>query len=103
MTLNDELLTKVKRHIAMTWEDSERESRLMTEIESAKRWLRRVGGEDIELTYADGSAELELLLNRVWYADNQVLDQFEDNYAGLIAEFQLECEVMRHEEAPASS
>lgn len=72
---NQEILIKVKDNLKISWEDEQTNRELLDYIESARKYLLNLSG--VELTFARGSREIELLVERVRYRYNNALDDFE--------------------------
>ena len=91
---NQEILIKVKDNLKISWEDDQTNRELLDYIESARKYLLNLSG--VELTFARGSSEIELLVERVRYRYNNALDEFEKNFASEIAAFILDMAVQNH-------
>lgn len=91
---NQEILIKVKDNLKISWEDEQTNRELLDYIESARKYLLNLSG--VELTFARGSREIELLVERVRYRYNNALDDFEKNFTSEIAAFILDMAVQNH-------
>lgn len=90
-----ELLVRVKRNLMITWEDSDTEIMLKEMILSSQRYFKDKAG--IELKFEKEAAETELLCERVRYAYNNALDDFEKNYGSEIAALILDSALSANE------
>ena len=81
------LLEEVKSYINFTWEDSAKEARIKSYIESSIQYLNGVAGTEID--FDRDLLARDLLKNRVLYYDSQAIDDFVSNYNGLLEELRL--------------
>lgn len=84
-----EFLEIIKRNLMITWEDSDTDETLKNFILNAASYLNEKAGYD--LTFEIGSVEAELLVERVRYAYNNALDDFEKNFSSQLSAFILNC------------
>ena len=89
MATNEDLLAAVRQHLRLTWDDADRDTRLIDLIDDGKTYFCRLAGQE-ELTFDPGEPERELLLNYVWYGDAGRLDEFEELYIGRLNGFQMD-------------
>lgn len=73
------LLDLLKAKIDITWSDSATDSKLKEFIESSIAWFVEKTGY-VEFNYLQASTERELILTRVQYARENMLDDFSKNY-----------------------
>lgn len=81
------LLQEVKSYLNYTWEDSARDTRLTGYINSSIAYLEEVADAKINLS-TDYLAK-DLFLNRVLYMNSQALDDFANNYSGMLNELKI--------------
>lgn len=85
--MNNTLLEEVKSFINFTWEDQNKENRIIEFINSSQAYLNTVAGTEIDFN-TDYLAR-ELLFNRVLYMDSHALDDFGKNYSGMLEELKI--------------
>ena len=90
--MNDinKLLTEVKEYLNYTWEDTNRDNKLIGYINSSIDYLKEVANADIDLE-TDYLAR-DLFFNRVLYMNSQALDDFFKNYNSYLNELRIKYE-----------
>lgn len=83
----DKLLEEVKTYLNYTWEDANRDTQLIMYIKSSLDYLKEVAGYEIDFD-TDYLAK-DLFLNRVLYMNSQALDDFQNNYSGMLNELKI--------------
>lgn len=73
------LLDALKVRLDITWSDEATDSKLKEFIESSIAWFVEKTGY-VEFNYLQASTERELILTRVQYARENMLDDFSKNY-----------------------
>ena len=73
-----ELLQELKTYLEITWEDTHTDQKLTGILGRAKQIL--CGSAGAELTFADDTAERQLLLDLCRYIWNNAGEDFEENY-----------------------
>lgn len=97
--MTERLITQVKRKLNITWEDDGTTARIEDIIQSAIPDLKhRLGIVDPNFDFAEAGMENILFLAYCLYEWNHSLNEFEDNYAGLIAMTRARHEVKHHME-----
>ena len=81
------LLEEVKQYLNYTWEDSVRDTKLVGYINSSIAYLEEVADARINLS-TDFLAR-DLFFNRVLYMNSQALDDFNNNYSGMLNELKI--------------
>lgn len=80
------LMEQVKRKVNVTWEDNDTTARLEEIINSAIPYLiHRLGIADNDFDFSNAGLENTLFLSYCLYEWNHCLNEFEDNYANMIA------------------
>lgn len=99
-SVTPQLLTDVKDHINITWEDEATDRKIRGLIASAASYLDGKSGvlNDYE---QDGDART-LLMEYVRYARDGALDVFEQNYLPLILAMQTDRQVITYAQIPVS-
>ena len=88
------LLAQVKRKLNVTWEDAETTARIEEIIDSAiPDLIHKLGITDSEYDFSKAGAENTLFLAYCLYEWNHVLDEFDLNYARMIAQVRAKLEV----------
>lgn len=82
------LLEEVKNYLNYTWEDANRDTRLVGYIKSSLDYLNGVAGTELDIK--TNFLAKELLLNRVLYMNSQALDDFQNNYSGMLNELKIQ-------------
>lgn len=88
------LLTQIKRNLTITWDDEDTNQLLEDALTSSVSYLTRLGG--IKLLFEEGSAEEELVCERVRYIYNNALADFEENFSSPLAAFIQDCALTYH-------
>lgn len=73
------LLDALKVRLDITWSDEATDSKLKEFLESSIAWFVEKTGY-VEFNYLQASTERELILTRVQYARENMLDDFSKNY-----------------------
>lgn len=73
------LLDALKVRLDITWSDEATDSKLKEFLESSIAWFVEKTGY-VEFNYLQASTERELILTRVQYARENMLDDFSTNY-----------------------
>lgn len=73
------LLDSLKVRLDITWSDESTDSKLKEFLESSIAWFVEKTGY-VEFNYLQASTERELILTRVQYARENMLDDFSKNY-----------------------
>lgn len=73
------LLDALKVRLDITWSDESTDSKLKEFLESSIAWFVEKTGY-VEFNYLQASTERELILTRVQYARENMLDDFSKNY-----------------------
>lgn len=98
------LMNQVKRKLNITWDDEETTSRLTDIIRSAIPDLsHRLGIADPDFDYSQPGAENTLFLAYCLYEWNHALNEFEENYARMIATVRAVYEVKHYLESEAAA
>ena len=97
--MNEQLLADLKAKLQVTWEDAETNRVLEMAIKNSQNYLNKTCGA--EFTFAEGSAEYELLIERCRYDWNNALDEFATNYQREISALIMDVAVSKYEEAKA--
>lgn len=91
---NPTLYGQVKRKLNITWEDEDTTARIEEIIESAiPDMLHKLGITDSEYDFSISGAENLLFLAYCFYEWNHCLNEFETNYASMIAQVRQRHEV----------
>lgn len=85
--MDDTLFLEVKSFLNFTWEDSAKDRRILGYIESSKQYLEEIAGKEID--FEEDQLAKDLLFNRVLYMDAQALDDFANNYNGMLQELAI--------------
>lgn len=94
------LLHQVKRKLNITWEDDETNARLNDIIASAiPDLIHKLGITDNEFDFSTAGAENTLFLAYCLYEWNHSLNEFDENYARLIAQVRAKYEVEQYRES----
>ncbi len=95
--MNAELFIQVKRKLNITWEDKETDERVEEIIESAiPDLLHRLGITDQNFDFSKAGEEHTLFLAYCLYEWNHVLNEFDENYARMIATVRAKYEVQHY-------
>ena len=90
----NKLFEQVKRKLNITWEDEDTTNRINEIIESAIPDLKhKLGITDEEFDFSVPGTENTLFKSYCLYEWNHVIDEFDDNYANIIAQLQAKYEV----------
>lgn len=81
------LLTEVKEYLNYTWEDANRDNRLVGYIRSSIEYIKEVANAEVDIE-KDYLAK-DLFLNRVLYMNSQALDDFAKNYNSYLNELRI--------------
>lgn len=85
--LTETLKNQVRRKLNITWEDDETNARIQEIADSAEVYLRhKLGITDPDFGFEQAGAENTLFLAYCLYEWNHVANEFEDNYAKMIAD-----------------
>lgn len=76
------MLEEVKDFLNFTWEDPLREKLIQQYIDSSIQYLNAIAG--VEVDYKKDYLARDLLFNRVLYMDSHALNDFNENYSGLL-------------------
>lgn len=94
------LIRQVKRKLNITWSDPETDARVEDIINSAIPDLfHRLGIVDTAFDFSVASAENTLFLAYCLYEWNHCLNEFEDNYARMIAQVRAKHEVFSYQQS----
>lgn len=92
--MNEELLMQVRRKLNITWSDDDTDLRVNDIMEAADPALKhRLGITDPNFNFAAPGIENTLFLAWCLYEFNHTLNEFEDNYASLLAQARAKHEV----------
>ena len=98
------LLNQVKRKLNITWEDDETTTRLNEIIGSAiPDLIHRLGITDPEFDFSLPGTEHTLFLAYCLYEWNHALNEFDENYARMIATTRAKYEVKHYLDSEDSS
>lgn len=78
------MLEEVKSFLNFTWEDPAKELRIASYIKSSAQYLSSIAGTDLD--FEEDQLARDLLFNRVLYMDSHALNDFNENYSGLLNE-----------------
>ena len=92
----DSVIQSVKRHLHITWSDSDTDAKLLDMICDAEAALNHKLGAVID--YTQVGAERRLFLNYLLYAWNDALEQFDTAYRAEIIQIRHKYEVERFAE-----
>ena len=92
----DDVIQSVKRHLHITWSDSDTDAKLLDMICDAEAALNHKLGAVID--YTQVGAERRLFLNYLLYAWNDALEQFDTAYRAEIIQIRHKYEVERFAE-----
>ena len=81
------MLDELKNYLNISWQDELIDNKLTQLVNESKSVLNHLMG--IDLDYEQDQEAKELLFNRVRYAYNNALDEFEKNFAQVILRKQL--------------
>ena len=81
------MLEELKNYLNISWQDELIDNKLTQLVNESKAVLNHLMG--IDLDYEQDQEAKELLFNRVRYAYNNALDEFEKNFAQVILRKQL--------------
>ena len=95
--MTEALFEQVKRKLNITWEDDDTAARLNDIIASAiPDLIHRLGITDPDFDFSGRGAENTLFLAYCLYEWNHALNEFEDNYASMIARVRAKHEVEQY-------
>ena len=94
--ISAELLSDVKNHLNITWDDDATDNKIRGLIAAATAYLDGKGGTDLDYD-ADGLPRM-LMMEFVRYARDEALDVFENNYMSMILSMQNEIAVIAYVE-----
>ena len=97
--MNNPILTaQVKRKLNITWEDEDTDARIEEIIASAiPDLIHRLGITDANFDFSKSGAENTLFLSYCLYEWNHMLEEFDVNYARMIATVRAIHEVSQYE------
>lgn len=81
------MLDELKNYLNISWQDELINNKLIQLVNESKAVLNHLMGVDLD--YEQDQEAKELLFNRVRYAYNNALDEFEKNFAQVILRKQL--------------
>lgn len=81
------MLDELKNYLNISWQDELIDNKLIQLVDESKAVLNHLMGVDLD--YEQDQEAKELLFNRVRYAYNNALDEFEKNFAQVILRKQL--------------
>lgn len=81
------MLNELKNYLNISWQDELIDNKLIQLVDESKAVLNHLMGVDLD--YEQDQEAKELLFNRVRYAYNNALDEFEKNFAQVILRKQL--------------
>ncbi len=81
------MLNELKNYLNISWQDELIDNKLIQLVDESKAVLNHLIGVDLD--YEQDQEAKELLFNRVRYAYNNALDEFEKNFAQVILRKQL--------------
>lgn len=91
------LLVQVKRKLNITWDDADTIERIEEIIESAiPDLMHKLGITDESFDFSQAGTEHNLFLAYCLYEWNHALNEFDDNYANIIAQVRAKHEVENH-------
>lgn len=94
---NSNLIDQVRRKLNITWEDTDTTLRIKEMIESAVPDLKhKLGITDSDFDFSRPGAENLLFLSYCLYEWNHALDEFDLNYARMIAQVRQKHEVAQY-------
>lgn len=91
-SIDDTLLTVVRRHLGYTVDDDELDHRLLGYIREGQAYLARLAHGQ-SLTWEEGTAERRLLKDYVFYANAKQTALFGEAYLADLTAFQLDMAV----------
>lgn len=94
--ISAELLSDVKNHLNITWDDDATDNKIRGLIAAATAYLDGKGGTALDYD-ADGLPRM-LMMEFVRYARDEALDVFENNYMSMILSMQNGMAVMAYVE-----
>lgn len=98
------LYEQVKRKLNITWEDEDTAARVSKIINSAiPDLIHRLGITDSNFDFAADGAENTLFLAYCLYEFNHALNEWEDNYAKMIAQVRARHEVAQYMESEGAA
>lgn len=93
----NKLFEQVKRKLNITWDDEDTKNRINEIIESAIPDLKyKLGITDEDFDFSVPGTENTLFKAYCLYEWNHVIDEFDDNYANMIAQVQAKHEVANY-------
>lgn len=81
------MLDELKNYLNISWQDELIDNKLTQLVNESKAVLNHLMGVDLD--YEQDQEAKELLFNRIRYAYNNALDEFEKNFAQVILRKQL--------------
>ena len=100
--MNEVLLAQVKRKLNITWSDPDTNARLEEIIDSTILDLKhKLGIVDENFDFSVAGAENTLFMAYCLYEWNHVLNEFDENYARMIAQVRAKHEVQQYLEETA--
>lgn len=94
------LTSQVRRKLNITWSDPDTDARIADIIASASaHLLYQLGIADQDFNFAAPGIENVLFLAYCFYEWNHALDDFENNYRGMIMSARAKYEVEQHQAA----
>lgn len=98
-SLDQQLFNELKNYLQISWDDSATNTRLNISIKNGKRFFNELC--EHEFTFAEGSTERELLMERCRYDWNNALDEFKVNYKSELSKLVMDIAILQYEEAKA--
>lgn len=94
---NENLIKQVRQKLNITWDDTDTDSRIREMIDSAVPDLKhKLGIVDSDFDFSQPGAENLLFLSYCLYEWNHALDEFDLNYARMIAQVRQKHEVTQY-------
>lgn len=98
-TTDEQLLADLKAKLQITWDDAETNRILTLSIKNSKRYFTELC--ETKFTFAEGSTEHELLMERCRYDWNNAIDEFEPNFKRDLSRLIMDVAIQQYEEAKA--
>lgn len=98
-TVDEQLLADLKAKLQITWDDAETNRVLTLSVKNGKRYFNELC--ETEFTFAEGSKEHELLIERCRYDWNNAIDEFEQNFRPVLSRLIMDVAIQQYEEAKA--
>jgi hypothetical protein len=98
------LIHQVRRKLNITWNDPVTDARVVDIINSAiPDLIHRLGIVDTAFDFSAAGAENTLFLAYCLYEWNHCLNEFEENYARMIAQVRAKHEVLNYQQSEVES